>query len=499
MKSIFELASENPWWTNPEAINQDIHLKTFDSSSIHWEPAIKRRIQLDVDGYVLYTLRGPRQVGKTTLMKILIREKLQSGIDPFRIFFSRCDLVKSPKKLEENILSYIKQVRAQTNEHLYLFIDEISSVKNWQLAIKSLFDQGALTDLTLLACGSHAMDIQSGAEKLPGRTGRGDIVQHKRLVPMKFAEFIRCYDKVLAAEFFKRDLHNGEKRRRVLLDLIQSKRNDNLTWFLMLKKDLDVLLDIYLLTGGIAKAINEYKNTSTIQNATYTDYIHAFQSDLAHWKRETTTAKNILEQIIKSMGCKVSWNSLTEDVASMPTIKSYVDNMYDCFTLAYFYHLRVADKASKATKKGKKIYILDPFIFHSLRYWTSSTGTETAFESSMNYLADDSNRGIIIESLVADHLIRLIYNLRPSDPFDARNEIFYWEPHNSEIDFIANMGPQLLPVESKFRTDIPSQSLRNVSQFAKNHNLRGLIITKNDFQEYENTVLVPASIFLSLI
>ena len=254
-----------------------------------------------------------------------------------------------------------------------------------------------------------------------------------------------------------------------------------------------------MLTGGIARAINEYKNTGSIQNSTYTDYIRAFQSDLSHWKRDPTTAKNILYEIIKAMGSKSHWNSLTDGVATQPTIKSYVDNMYDCFTLAYFHHLRVPDKASKATKKGKKIYILDPFIFHSLRYWTSAVGSSTAMGMSMEYLSNEGNRGVLMETIVADHLIRFSFNLNPSDLFDARDEIFFYEPNKSEIDFIVNTGKGLLPVESKYRKNIPNSSIRLVRQFAENQKNKGIMVTKDEFKEDEGIVLIPASLFLTLI
>lgn len=499
MTSIFDLAEENPWWTKADSIDQDMHIKTFDSSSIKWIPGIKSYINLDVPDYVLYTVRGPRQVGKTTLIKLLIREKLQSGIDPLQIFFWRCDMISAPQKLEGIIRAYINHIRSQTKEHIYLFIDEVTSVRDWQIAIKSLFDGGVLKNVTIVACGSHAMDVKAGAERLPGRTGRGDTVQHKRLVPMKFAEFIRCYDQELAKEFHKKGLHKGEKRRKILVNLIEGAKDDDFSWLLMQKKDLDKLLETYMLTGGIARAINEYKNTSNIQNGTYTDYIAAFQSDLSHWKRDLTTAKNILSEIIKAMGSKSHWNSLTDGVASQPTIKTYVDNMYDCFALAYFHHLRVPSKASKATKKGKKIYLLDPFIFHSLRYWASSVGPSTAMEMSMDYLSKEENRGILIESIVADHLIRFSFNLNPSDPFDARDEIFFYEPNKSEIDFIVNTNKGLLPVESKYRKTIPNFSIRLVNQFAEKQKNKGFVVTKDEFKECEYAILIPASLFLALI
>ena len=42
-----------------------------------WYPALRHYISLDKD--VIYTIRGPRQVGKTTLLKIIIKELINSN------------------------------------------------------------------------------------------------------------------------------------------------------------------------------------------------------------------------------------------------------------------------------------------------------------------------------------------------------------------------------------------------------------------------------------
>ena len=97
------------------------------------------------------------------------------------------------------------------------------------------------------------------------------------------------------------------------------------------------------------------------------------------------------------------------------------------------------------------------------------------------------------------HLIRFLFNLNPSDPFDARDEIFFYEPNKSEIDFIVNTDKGLLPVESKYRRTIPSSSIRLVSLFAKNQNVKGFIVTRDEFKEYDNAILIPVSLFLTLI
>lgn len=495
---IFELIKYNPWWSNPKSINNDREISILEKSSVQWKPGIKKHIKLDVQDYILYSVRGPRQVGKTTLIKLLIKEKLETGIDPQRIFFYTCNMTSGKKELKDAIEKYINFSRTNFNDRLYLFVDEITHVKKWQDAIKDLCDSGMLDKTTVLVSGSHSMDLKAGAERLPGRTGRENIAVHKRFVPMKFAEFIHCYDKELSEEFTKKGLDQGLNRRKILENLIETNENNDIGWLLMQKQALDNNLEKYMITGGIPRVINEYKNTGEIKNGTYADYINAFISDISG-KRDINTAKLLMTDILNSYTCKTHWNSLSSAGISQPTVKSYVEDMYDCFALAYFYHLRTEKKAGKGTKKGQKIYILDPFIFHSMRYWSLPIADKTAYETTMDFLSNSSNRGNLVESMVADHLIRFAYNRNPSDFFDVRNEIFFYEPRNTEIDFVLNMGDKLLPIESKFRNDIPHSSIKTVSVFAKNNDLRGIIVTKNDYEIKDNYILLPASIFLALI
>ena len=68
------------------------------------------------------------------------------------------------------------------------------------------------------------------------------------------------------------------------------------------------------------------------------------------------------------------------------------------------------------------------------------------------------------------------------------------------IDFIVNIGKGLLPVESKYRKNIPNSSIRLVSQFAeKQKDIKGIVVTKDEFKEGKEVILIPASLFLALI
>ncbi|MDA8068513.1 MAG: AAA family ATPase [Actinomycetota bacterium] len=44
-----------------------------------------------------------------------------------------------------------------------LLLDEVTSVKSWQNAVKSLWDSGVIRDDVVLCTGSSAIDLQAGA------------------------------------------------------------------------------------------------------------------------------------------------------------------------------------------------------------------------------------------------------------------------------------------------------------------------------------------------
>ena len=95
------LIDQNPWWRNSESIYLDKHILEFEKNEVKWNPRIRH--YFDLESHLIYTLRGPRQVGKTTLMKQIIREMLEKGVSPRRLFYYTCDLIENPSKLVDII------------------------------------------------------------------------------------------------------------------------------------------------------------------------------------------------------------------------------------------------------------------------------------------------------------------------------------------------------------------------------------------------------------
>jgi len=238
-----DLLESNPWWTNPAAIDSDISIKDWDSSKFKWRPRLGETIQWDVD--VVYVLRGPRQVGKTTLSKLKIRELLRAGIPPRTIFYWACDLVERPEKLVEIVEGYLAFSKGATGRR-FIFLDEISSVKDWQKGIKHLYDRGRLRGCTTVLTGSHSIDLRRASESLARR--RGDVhklkdkLPDKILLPMKFSEYAESRSEEIAQLIRDQGFLVRQRRQRLLSAISEGKLPPEVEEAYLFLKELNRLL-----------------------------------------------------------------------------------------------------------------------------------------------------------------------------------------------------------------------------------------------------------------
>ncbi len=80
-----EIAKFNSWWENRE----DYHIKLWRSQGYRWRP--KWIDELSLEPFSLNFVLGPRQVGKTTGIKILISELIKK-VEPERILYLNCEI-----------------------------------------------------------------------------------------------------------------------------------------------------------------------------------------------------------------------------------------------------------------------------------------------------------------------------------------------------------------------------------------------------------------------
>lgn len=182
------LYQHNPWWTGRTI--PAVKIKPFRRRDYY---KIKDRLN---DNKIL-ALVGPRQVGKTTLIYQLIQDLLPR-INPKEIFFLSLDdpfLSTAPinfgKIFELYATNIIKQPLNELKNRSYVLLDEVQSVRNWEVMLKRFYDLGY--NLKFIVTGSSSASIIDGAsEALVGRI-------HPQIVfPMKFIEYLRFKEDKMA-------------------------------------------------------------------------------------------------------------------------------------------------------------------------------------------------------------------------------------------------------------------------------------------------------------
>ncbi|MEM3795244.1 MAG: ATP-binding protein [Thermoprotei archaeon] len=501
MSSISELGEQNPWWRDKALINDDPLIVAWENSSFRWWPRIAESFEWNTK--VIYTLRGPRQVGKTTLLKLKIRDLLRRGVDGRRIFYWSCDQVGSFEKLSDIINSYLDWARRFSAHMLYLFLDEVPSVKDWQRGIKYLYDLGKLRNCLVVLTGSHSLDLVKATESLAGRRGEVDKLANntpdKIFLGAKFAEYVETRSNEIRKVLHRLQFSSTHNRLNTIEGLASGEIPESLSELKLYQKDLDGYVEDYLVTGGIPRAINSFIFQGAIPETVYNDYVNLVLRDIVRWGGSEIFLRQIVQRIIHTLSTQVSWNTLRDgtEISTHDTARWYVDTLTNSFILSYLYELD-KDKGAPYYRKAKKVYFNDPFIFHSFRWW--ALGGKQPYSDTLEFLKHPEDKSKLIESIVCSHLIRLLSEIEPRAQLDYAARLFYWvSAKKREVDFVVKLGEKYLPIEVKHQQKVRASDIFGIADFEKGgKSRRGVIITKNSWAETRTHVEIPTSVFLIL-
>ncbi len=503
--SAADIYEFNPWWQSPERIEGDPRVVEWRGAAFRWVPRLCRTFE---DADVIYTMRGPRRVGKTTLLKLRILDLLKKGTPPKNIFYYSCDLLSNPKQLADAIDIYLSQVRGQGPAsaepgRVHIFIDEVSSVKDWQKGMKALIDAGKLRGCTVILTGSHSMDIRRASETLAGRRGNTAGLRYgspdKILLPMKFSEYAETRSPEVRDALRGARALPAESRKAALLELLDGKMPELFRRVMGQSRMLEGMLDDYLITGGMPQAINEYSSRHSISDSTYADFVNLIMKDISRWRGEEALARQVLWRVSETMATQVSPNALKDgtDISDYRTVGKYLGALKASYALEQTYRLDIR-RGQPFYRKGRKVYFADPFIFHACRGWLSG---RDAFEASRMFLGTTEMKGRLLEGVVGSHIARLAYGLAPSSLFDASGAVFYWKSRKGrELDFAFSIGGKYLPVEVKYSSRIRKEDCYGVYDFMKTGmaTKRGIIVTKDVLDFGGRCAKVPCYLFLLL-
>ena len=184
---MHELTQLNPWWRTSQWQETDPQLRAAARAPFLRLPAVLD----DISPPNLYTLRGPRRVGKSTVLKQAIARLCAQGIDPRRICYFAGDSIATPRDIN-NLFQAARQFFPDLgNAPRYFFLDEITAVGEWQRGLKWVRDNTLWGEDCIVVSGSSAHDIATGTTHLAGRRGTA-VGLDRLLLPMSYPEFARC-------------------------------------------------------------------------------------------------------------------------------------------------------------------------------------------------------------------------------------------------------------------------------------------------------------------
>ncbi|MDQ7825454.1 MAG: ATP-binding protein [Candidatus Eremiobacteraeota bacterium] len=463
------LGRQNPWWVKKEALLGDFYIREFEEASLKWYPAYIGSVNTEEDA--VHVVFGPRQVGKTTSFRLMMRALIESrGIAPRRVLYFNCEEAapSTSQRLADIIRAYISWIRADSDERVHIFLDEATSIRDWEKGIKILAEEGKLRGVTLFATGSHMMGMRRGAERLPGRRGSGLDIP---LFPLTFREYLLAVREDLKSAL---PPFQGWNKKILKASLEEVSLSSEL---------IAPLLDSYLKTGGFPRSINQFHAFTHLRPDIYKIYRDAFLGDMQRIGRKESIFREIMQWLLVRRENPFEWTDIARETyaGTHPTVREYLEDAESCFIIDIFYRIGGGGKPFRTPRSPKKVYFRDPFIFHSLRAW--ALGYPDPCAACEEFFKDSSYYGYMVESLVASHLRRKC----------GENIFFFRE--EKEIDFAIFEGQKNAALlEVKYQARVNPEN----AKMLKKHG-GGIMLTRNTFASHENVLLAPAAYFLALL
>lgn len=361
MLSDTQIHRLNRWWATSGWGVDDPHLRRLEDSPMRLPtPQVD---EIDLERPAVHILRGPRQVGKSTDLKLLARRALTAGIEARRLVYLSLDLLEGqpPAALVESV-SRALELAGGAAPRLIL-LDEVTAAGRWQTAVKALWDEGSIDRDVVVCTGSSAADLAEGtAERLPGRRGPGrDFL----VLPQGFASFAHALDGasppglgLTVAELLAADGREALLGARAHLPGLQR------------------ALELYLRFGGLPAAVAEAASgraepSAEVQAVLWDSLVKEVQRRGA----SIPAAAALLERVMRSLGSKVSWARMAREMGvplgpsrrggrSGPdprTLQGYVEFLaVNYFTLVLYFWKPSSGSGDLA--KDKKVYFGDPLL-----------------------------------------------------------------------------------------------------------------------------------------
>ncbi|MCD6403283.1 MAG: ATP-binding protein [Candidatus Aenigmarchaeota archaeon] len=418
--------------------------KDFEFVISEWKtfevpPLIEREIEIPESPSSIVCIAGGRQVGKTYRMFQLIKELLRKGFTRDNILYINFEHERlrnlDANNLEEMMKVFYKLSNVDESKPIYLLLDEVQLVKDWDKWVRRMFDSG---NFKIYITGSSSKIL---GEKIP-KSLRGRSIDFI-LFPFAFTEFLKA--KRFKIEKFELLLEKRGKLLKILEEFVTYGSYPKIS-LIEDQKEKARLLISYYRTVFYKDLVDNYG----IENTSALDAFLKYA--LANFSKYISISKAY--NYVKSLGIK----------SSKQTLIDYLNFSNEIF---FLFPMEIFSPSIKARKQyPKKIYVLDNGIITSL------------------FPENKESWGRLMENLVARNLIKETYEL-PS------LKVYYWKEYGKqegkEVDFVVKEGlkvKQLIQVTYASGLDeIEKRELRSLVKASNLLNCKDLLVITWDYED----------------
>ncbi|MEA2012797.1 MAG: ATP-binding protein [Verrucomicrobiota bacterium] len=266
----------NPWWDG-----------NFSLDGIIERPKLLSNTVKLLDSKDIILLTGLRRVGKTTLMRMLISYLIVKVeiASKYIFYLSMDDYSLKDKTLAEIIDEYRKIHKIKFAEKIYLFLDEITALRDYEIQLKNFYDT---QNVKIIASSSSASILR---ERKAHMTGRHRFIE---VPPLDFEEYlffkdisIKPADRGLLESYFEDYMKTGGMPEHVLTGEIEYLKNlvDDIIYKDIAAvngiKNLRLLKDFFLILmerAGKPLSINKMARILDISPDTSKRYLSLFEN-----------------------------------------------------------------------------------------------------------------------------------------------------------------------------------------------------------------------------
>jgi predicted AAA+ superfamily ATPase len=400
---------------------------------------IKRKLEDRIDKSLsnqraLFIL-GARQVGKTSLLKMMIEYVGTENAVYFDL--ENTEHLQGLSGSIPEVVSYILSYMPAKKNRIFVFIDEIQYLQDFSKSIKYLVDHYS-EQFKLIMTGSSSLLIKkSFTESL---VGRKDVFE---LYPLSFSEY--C-------------LFKGEPNIAKLLD---DKSAVSITALNTQQTKLNRMIKDYILYGGYPQVVltdNREEKISLLRDIV-SSYI---LKDVKYLFRieKIDQFNHLIRYLAINIGKELNIKSISREIGLYwDTVQKHILALQESYVISQIKPFQ--RNLTTELRQMPKVYFID-------------TGVRNTILNSFNDLEIRTDRGELFENYVYNQIF-----LQKS----LLTEIKYWKTRSGmEIDFVTLTENQITAYEVKYGHD----SKNNFTAFANAYPESKQYIIRFLYQEKEN-------------